>query len=294
MASDMMIAFRIESDADKARVMNLVPRTNEKGQWLIVNDVDGASNHNGYVLSKELAIPVVTLCAESFEGSVTVEVVKGGKCIRAIHFSPNLGWSKNGRKQSFENDDAVKAWLKRGSLAVQAMDHGEQVFLAVLGLGGMPPLLGRSIIVGGSNVSLLLHPSVVEEAIAQARRRKMRPNDLIVAAWELGKHALFERVKSNGINGVLGQAAIEEDALSKVRPGPQAVPTDFLRSRGAVAALHFAPAEKLTSELCFPQSVLDEMRMLSVSFDRSWTWLVEEAYLLARPLIAGEAIELRT
>jgi hypothetical protein len=214
-------------------------------------------------LSKQLGVAVVRWTIQTESGLIWIRCFQGQNVVRELSYADGR-WSKHGEPQPFEHASLSK-WLAKRDLSPSP--DGYDVFDCFLGIAH-PPREPLVIQEEGGNQRFYLSVPLAVEARELAARRGVTLSTLLQTAWELGKHAI----------------------LSDPEASPVAPPT--LGSAAPMAALCFAEApvaplpeavEKADCLLTMPETMLRELRSVAMSLDRSLSWSLGEAYLLARP-----------
>jgi hypothetical protein len=102
-----------------------------------------------------------------------------------------------------------------------------------------------------ATASFVLPASLVAEAQAVASRRRTSLSDVLTTAWAIGRAPLFVREAG--------------------RPDVSRVPPIVLGEGQTECAVAFA------------RETIGELEAMLMAFDRPMSWLLREAYLLARP-----------
>jgi hypothetical protein len=127
-----------------------------------------------------------------------------------------------------------------------------------------------------ANQYLYVAPSILEELAMLAARHGTSPSAILAASWELGKHALYDRILPEAYVMPSGPT------LAEAKPGPSSVPA-IAHAPADVPAIDLDPSR--TTIECgfqFAPRMHDEVVRMAVVADRSLSWMLRESYLLAR------------
>lgn len=127
-----------------------------------------------------------------------------------------------------------------------------------------------------ANQYLYVAPSILEELAMLAARHGTSPSAILSAAWELGKHALYDRILPEAYVMPSGPT------LAEAKPGPACIP-EIAHGAQDVPPLDLDPS-RTTVECGFSFSprMHDEVVRMALVADRSLSWMLRETYLLAR------------
>jgi hypothetical protein len=226
-------------------------------------------------LSSRLATVTVWCVLDSIAELVWIVAFERGAQVRELQYVEHK-WYKSGKLAG--EASALAKWLRVKRLS--AIPCGYDVLACVLG-EDEPPIEeideSRDAPVGWQAQALVLPSALVADLATAAKRHGAPMSNVLCAAWHLGKQVLYERELPDapppGLEGPL-------------QPPPPGVPDpSFVKAEAPVADL--APSDrKIQCTVAFPLETRAEIAEMARGLDRSLSWVVTEAYLLARPRLA--------
>jgi hypothetical protein len=204
---------------------------------------------------------------------IQIECFDRGELVRSLMYVREGGrWSQQGAAQPFESK-ALGAWLKKKKLL--ASPDGYDVLECFLGRD-RPPRTGKPKIKDrGANQNLYVAPAIVDELRGLAARRGVTASALLAAAWELGKHALYDRIVPEATD------APDGPTVAQAKPG-SAKAVAFAHERRETNAIE-TTGDPIECGFVIDAEMRAEIVAMARIADRAMSWIVREAYVLARP-----------
>jgi hypothetical protein len=222
---------------------------------------------------------------QTASGVIAIECFDRGKCVRALtYLGEQRRWIKKGKPRPFEQTQLLADWLRRTDLSPSP--DGYDVLDCFLGRAAAPPPAPPvpTIAEPNANQAFYFHVPVGWELLAAARHRAVPVSRVAHAAWELAKHPL--------ITQLLADPNLDDFYRPKpeaIRLAPAAVPAELVGPPRELPSLELGE-HKVKCALVVPTDMRDELAHVAQLFDRSLSWVLEEAWLIARPqLVVSEA-----
>lgn len=235
------------------------------------------SDTDAKAISASLGTTAVAWKIETASDSIWIECFRNGALVRELTYvRTEQRWIRRGLPQTFEAA-ALSIWTRRKKLL--ASPDGYDVLACFLGRDCPPPPGRRLIHDAGANQHLYVAPPIIDELTALAARHATTPSQILAAGWELGKHALYARIASDAYEPPSGPT------VDEARPGPASVPAIAHPPREVAAIDLDTPIARQTLECGFviAPRVREEVVRMAIIADRALSWMMREAYLLARP-----------
>jgi hypothetical protein len=245
-----------------------------RGAWLRVA-IDEPDQDRARELSARFATAAVWCLLDSIAEQIWLVAFERGEQVRELHFADRT-WRQTG--QLAGEARALANWLSVKELC--SIPDGYDVLACVLG-EDQPPVevIDESHAApAGWQRQALYFPSTLVAELADAAARHGAPmSRVLCAAWHLGKHALYERELAKGPS---------LDLESPLDPPPAGEPDPaFVKAAAPVADL--APTtRKVKCTVALPPETLAEIAAMARGLDRTLSWAMTEAYVLARPRLA--------
>jgi len=239
--------------------------------WLLLADAESSTEKAAQALSRSVRTTTVWWSIHTVVDQIWIKCFEEGAEVREVRYSAEEGWARNtGVARAFESP-ALTAWV--GRRGVRASPDGYDVLDSFIGTNRPPPAL---FVEPDSNAAFSLPAPMVTEAASIAERRKVPLSLVLHAAWELAKSDLNARLSSSS------DGSTEDGDAPPVRLAPPAVPPGF----EGPAAIELRPVptsdQRVQCRLRLPPAVVEELRSMVMAFDRSASWLLTEAYGMAR------------
>ena len=119
----------------------------------------------------------------------------------------------------------------------------------------------------GTPQVLYVTAAMLSEMTSLAKAREYSLSDLIFDAWELGKHQLSTREEADH------PVTLEKRPLKRAA-NENGVAPDLDRT-----------SEKVGHTFHFDSTTLSELSEVATALDRSLSWVLQNAYLIARPAL---------
>jgi hypothetical protein len=232
------------------------------------------SDCDAKAISESLATTAVAWRIETTTDTIWIECYRNGALVRELVYMRQR-WTRRGLPQRFESP-ALAAWTRRKKLL--ASPDGYDVLACFLGRNCPPPHARRLIHDQGANQHLYVAPPIVDELTSLAARHDTTPSQILAAAWELGKFKLYERIAPEA------QVIESGPTLEEARPGLSGLPSVAHPPRKVAPLDLDNPTARSTVECGFVMTprVRDEVVRMAMVADRALSWMMREAYLLAR------------
>ncbi len=203
---------------------------------------------------------------------IQIECFERGELVRELlYLREDARWSQRGTPQPFEAK-SLGAWLKKKKLL--ASPDGYDVLECFLGRDRPPPSGKRAIKDRGANQSLYVAPAIVLELQSVAARHGVTASVVLAAAWELGKHAVYE--------AILPQATDAPDGPTVADAKPGAARSVAIAHEPRDVAEISTDGDKVECGFVIDEAMRGEIVALARIADRALSWIVREAYVLAR------------
>lgn len=271
MASDNLLYLR---SSDAAALAAAGYQSEAEGAWLRVS-IDEPAQESARDLSARFSTAAVWCSLDSIAEQVWIVAFERGGRVRELRFADGK-WHKSGKLAG--EASALAKWLRVTELS--AIPDGYDVLECVLG-EDEPPVEevdeSRAAPAGWQAQALYFPSTLVAELAAAAERHGAPMSRVLCAAWQLGKHALYRRE--------LADAPPPGAGPPLQAPLPGEPEPAFVKAVALVADL--MPTErKIKCTVAFPPETRQEIAAMASGLDRSLSWTMAEAYVLARSRLA--------